>query len=392
MRNPMFAYLVLGLGLVPLSLSAQDDMYFIPKKKTQKTKVEEQPDKKATEQERTYRFELQEKNRSLGYSFEPIGESHMGEERDVDEYNRRYRSEDTASQGDYQQRRTSDYEEEDSEYELEDEWRNGYDGSDEDYRYARRILVFRSPSVGIPVSSRLYWDLCYGPDAIYWNVYDDGFYAVALPTVWNRLYYSPWRVGFWYDRPYWSWYGHSYWDWHYPYYGPCYPHWHRPYYYGWGHRRPHPVYRTNRPSLGRTGVVHRGESGRPLRGTGVSGTSLRPGTIGRGGRVSGRPVGDSSGRVTLDRNGRVNSGGRRGSVSRGARTSSSGERVTVPSRNSDRSNRRERINRSERPSRSQSSYSRPSYERSTPMRSGGSFGGGSRGGGVSRGGGSRGAR
>ena len=54
MRNPMFAYLVLGLGLVPLSLSAQDDMYFIPKKKTQKTKVEEQPDKKATEQERTY--------------------------------------------------------------------------------------------------------------------------------------------------------------------------------------------------------------------------------------------------------------------------------------------------------------------------------------------------
>ncbi len=337
MKNRIWVLVALGLGLVPLSLRAQDDMYFIPKKKTQPEKVEEQPAKKATEQtEQTTTRELRIKS-SPGYFFTFVDQEDAASERDVDEYNRRYRFSDADTNFVAEQNAV--------ETEEDGQWVDGFDGSDEDYAYAKRILAFRSPTVGVPVSSPLYWDLCYGPNSIYWNVYDDGFYAYAFPTVWNPYYYSPWRSSFWwgfhYGYPYWDWgFGVS-WGWHYPY-------WHHHHYwpvYSGVSYRPHPTYRTNRPSLGRTGVTRR-TSGRPVQGTTVRGTSSSRTGVSRGARIS---------------------------TERGTQNSNRGSRVVIPRRTTERTV--ERTN---------STFSRPVMERSTPMRSGGSSRGGGRSG-VSRG-------
>lgn len=342
MKNRIWVLLVLGLGLVPLSLRAQnDDMYFIPKKKTQPEKTIEKPVQKATEQVEMTTAASQSQKSSLGYTFTRI-ENEAGSERDVDEYNRRYRFSEVGSD-------TAYLDEEASALAEDGQWVDGFDGSEEDYEYAKRILVFRSPTVGIPVSSPLYWDLCYGPNSIYWNVYDDGFYAYVFPTAWNYAYYGPWRSGFWwgysYGYPYWGWGG--YWGWSWGWRHPYYPYYHHHYpIYSGGYYRPHPTYRTGRPSLGRTGVINRGTvSGRPVRGTTVRGTGTRTGTTTRGARVSSKTETQPANRSN---------------------------RVVVPRRNSSS----ERTN---------TTISRPVMQRSTPSRVSGGSRGGSRSGGVSRG-------
>lgn len=355
MKSRICMLVVLWLGLMPLSMSAQDDMYFIPKKKTQSETTE-----KKQVQEKTVCPENGKaatgtvlKNTPV-YSFSYVDEV-PGEEngRDVDEYNRRYRYEDPSVDSSYVA------EEDDSLLGSEDgEWVGGFDGSDEDYEYSKRLLTFWAPTVGVPVSSPLYWDLCYGPNSIYWNVYDDGFYAYIFPTAWNPYYYSPWRLGYWWDfgygYPYWGWGGY-YWGWHHP-------HHYWPYYSG-HYYASHPSYRVNRPSLGRTGVTRRTISGSPVRGT----TGVRGSSTGRGGVIRGARVGGSS--VETQQNDR-------------------GSRVVIPRRSTERVIER-----------SNSNTSRPVIERSTPSRIGsgsrigGGFGGGfggSRGGG--RGGVTRGAR
>ena len=67
------------------------------------------------------------------------------------------------------------------------EWVNGFEGSQDDYEYAMRIIRFRSPRYAIPVSSPLYWDVVYGGYASWdWNIYEDGLYAYVFPTSTNR--------------------------------------------------------------------------------------------------------------------------------------------------------------------------------------------------------------
>ena len=61
------------------------------------------------------------------------------------------------------------------------EWVNGFEGSQDDYEYAMRIVRFRNPRYAIPVSSPLYWDVVYGLPSWDWNVYDDGLYAYVFP-------------------------------------------------------------------------------------------------------------------------------------------------------------------------------------------------------------------
>ena len=72
------------------------------------------------------------------------------------------------------------------------EWVNGFEGSQDDYEYAMRIVRFRNPRYAIPVSSPLYWDVVYGLPSWDWNVYDDGLYAYVFPTYTNRLWWD-WR-------------------------------------------------------------------------------------------------------------------------------------------------------------------------------------------------------
>ena len=58
---------------------------------------------------------------------------------------------------------------------------NGFDGSEDDYEYATRIIRFRNPRYAISISSPLYWDVVYGLNPWDWNVYTDGLYAYAFP-------------------------------------------------------------------------------------------------------------------------------------------------------------------------------------------------------------------
>ena len=201
----------------------EDDMYFLPKKKEKVETKPVSPPVTVTRKVETV-VRVQPRNDSQNTSL-----------RDVDEYNRRssYRS-----STDYNND-TIYIDEEQSENNTEEtlqeegRWVNGFEGTDEDYTYAKRILLFRSPTIGIPASSPLYWDLCYGPNSIYWNVYDDGLYAYAFPNYWNDYYWG-------YPSYSWGFYGgSSWWNFHFgrPGYGCGYPYYgyYDPWYGGWPH-------------------------------------------------------------------------------------------------------------------------------------------------------------
>ena len=90
---------------------------------------------------------------------------------------------------------------------LDGEWVNGeFEGSQDDYEYATRIIRFRNPRYAISISSPLYWDVVYGLNSWDWNVYTDGLYAYAFPTFTNRLWWD-WRYNSygWGGYPYYGW-------------------------------------------------------------------------------------------------------------------------------------------------------------------------------------------
>lgn len=337
-------------AMVPLLCGAQDDdMYFVPKKKTEPRKKVETP----------VRVPVMPVARDEGDK--PVV-------RDVDEYNRRYnRNVYGAVENDtlYLDEAYAEASDEAAAYDDDGNWVNGFTGTDDDYAYARRLLRFRSPSLGIPVSSPLYWDLCYGPGSMYWNVYDDGLYAYAFPTYWNYAYYhgTPyyswsfgWGGGYWWPH-YNSWYG-----WHSPFYDPWYAGWHphRPH---WGG---HPGWfgTTRTHSSRREGVWFSPRGGRPTMQSGRTVATRPSGTrpsVGRNGGRSGSVR--STGTVA-----------RPGTVTRRRGTTSSEGRVTMPSTRTTRSSATQRstTTRSTQPAPTQPSRS-----------SGGSLGGSSRSGGFS---------
>lgn len=189
-----------------------DDLYYNPKKDTseiRKVKVRERKVPSATT------------------DMPVIVKDRNGNIRDVDEYNRRYDS----NEYDFNVNNDTLYVEEN-----EDRgWINGFEGSQSDYDYAMRIIRFRDPRFAVSISSPYYWDLVYGMSAWEWNIYVDDFYAYAFPTFTNRLW-SDWRFGS-LGRG-WNWnfgFGFDY-GWGYPYYGGYYPGYWGGYYGGyWGH-------------------------------------------------------------------------------------------------------------------------------------------------------------
>lgn len=286
--------------MLPIGTYAQyDDMYFVPKKEKKAETKETQSASSRQEVRQTSMVTstpvLRESDNGFTLDSETDYSTSLSDERDVDEYNRRYMFYDGGSE-------EADTLYEDSvAAEEEGEWVNGFNGSDADYQYTKRILRFYTPTVGIPVSSPLYWDLCYGPDAIYWNVYDDGFYAYAFPSSWNSLYYSPAFSWSWGWRPWgwgYSWYGGWYSPWYDPwYYGPWYGYgwYHHPHYWGphygggWAGR---PV---NRPSVryregysgGRISSVRPSRTTTGTRVTPTRSTGTRVTPSGTGGRING---------------------------------------------------------------------------------------------------------
>ncbi len=196
------------MAVLPTMATAQttDDLYYIPKKAKKEAIQQVNTEAKTSVQGKTV-----------------VVRDAKGNYRDVDEYNRRYniRNKRYSSQND------TIYVDE-TDYNQRGEWVNGFDGTQDDYEYAMRLIRFRNPRYAVSISSPLYWDIIHGAFASWdWNIYDDGLYAYVFPTFSNRFWWN-WRHS-------WGGYYGSYWNapwyyggWGYGYYG----YWSHP--YGWG--------------------------------------------------------------------------------------------------------------------------------------------------------------
>ena len=198
-------------GFVPTTMTAQDDLYFVPKKKAAQEKVSPQP-----------RFESSvEEDDSPAY--------YVGSDRSVDEYNRRggFRSsfqtvgvdslgndviEFHVGTGEYPDSLSVDSTFVFDSYSYgQDEaavpYVDGY-ADDDDYVYTRQM-------------SR--WD----------GFYDPWFYSSYHYNPWWGYGYYPWYTG-WYDPWYYGWYDPWYYGWGYPWHGWYgYGYGWYPYGYGW---------------------------------------------------------------------------------------------------------------------------------------------------------------
>ena len=257
---------------LPLVANAQDDLYYTPKKKVQTQQRSTVVQTPATNQSKITEVRITPDHVAVIKGNDTVPEPAM--ESRVEEI------EDDVAYG-----------------EATEGWVNGFDGSESDYEYARRLLGVRTLRVGIPVGSSLYYDLIYGPYAYDWNVYIDGGYAYIFPTWANPIYHDFLIHGYnWYCFG-WGW-GMSYWrhgwyfhDWYHHYYHPHYgrhPH-------NYTAMAPHRTYngryvthgsRAGRVSTHRTGDGRIGYS----RGRVVNGSSSRGGAYSR---PSGARTGDS---------------------------------------------------------------------------------------------------
>lgn len=204
MKNRII-FLLASLLVSIVGYAQMDDMYFVPTKEkkasVEKKRVQNIPSQTVTD------VPSEAEDADVVYA--------TGTLRDVDEYNRRdlWHNDSILEETEYEDSMAVD-----EEMDLND-----------DYHYSKRILRFCAPSIGVMVSSPLYWDLCYGPNSIYWDVYVDGIYAYAFPSSWSSLYWGPYFSFSWGWGPYWGWGGPWYAGWYRPWYGP---HWHYPH---WGH-------------------------------------------------------------------------------------------------------------------------------------------------------------
>ena len=179
---------------LPWTLVAQsidDDLYYTPSKNKEEKKEEVKREKKvaAPVEEIVVKSNAPTTIYSSPGSTTVVVKDRKGKIRDVDEYNRRYDSRDN----DFVMENDTLYINEKEDDGLDGEWVNGeFEGSQDDYEYATRIIRFRNPRYAISISSPLYWDVVYGLNSWDWNVYTDGLYAYAFPTFTNRLWWD-WR-------------------------------------------------------------------------------------------------------------------------------------------------------------------------------------------------------
>lgn len=180
----LLSLFALCLPLLVMAQSNNDDLYFVPskekKQEAKKTPVKKEPEKKVVTT-----------NIYTSPGTTVVVQDRKGNKRDmrdVDEYNRRY----DAKDNEFAMEDDTLYVKEKAVSDPEGEWVNGFNGSQDDYEYAERIIRFRNPRFAVSISSPLYWDIVYGTNSWDWNVYTDGFYAYAFPTFTNRLWWD-WR-------------------------------------------------------------------------------------------------------------------------------------------------------------------------------------------------------
>ncbi|KAA6335836.1 hypothetical protein EZS27_015956 [termite gut metagenome] len=250
-------------------LSAQnynDDLYYIPEKNKETGKNFTKKEVKTTTTTTIY---------TTPQTTVVIRDSKTKKIRDVDEYNRRYDS----SSYHFEPNGDTLYIEEKNATDLDGEWINGFNGSQDDYEYAERIIRFRNPRYAVHISSPLYWDVVYGLNSWDWNVYTDGWYAYAFPAFPNRLWWD-WRFNSfglgW--GSYYSWNYVGYWGGYYhPYHSYYYPHyygggWHHDHNSGYGARN---VYHNDRRSAYSSNRTNAGSSASSRRSTTYNNSNVR---------------------------------------------------------------------------------------------------------------------
>ena len=230
----LFSLLMVCLPFMALAQSGNDDLYFIPKKKKEKKEKVETKTVVKTEQ-------VLASGNDVQVTAPVVVRDVNGNTRDLDEYNRRYSS----RENEFTYENDTLYIQE-KPYLEQGEWINGFQGSQEDYDYAMRIIRFRSPSFAVSVSSPYYWDIISLGYSANWNVFDTGMYAFAFPTFvnnwwWDWRYNSAFSIRYypsnWLYRSHWC-YSYDWYGWgHYPYHTHHSP-WHgfHPHYAhgGWG--------------------------------------------------------------------------------------------------------------------------------------------------------------
>ena len=210
----LFSLLMVCLPFMALAQSGNDDLYFIPKKKKEKKEKVETKTVVKTEQVLVSGNDVQ-------VTAPVVVRDVNGNTRDLDEYNRRYSS----RENEFTYENDTLYIQE-KPYLEQGEWINGFQGSQEDYDYAMRIIRFRSPSFAVSVSSPYYWDIISLGYSSNWNVFDTGMYAFAFPTFvnnwwWDWRYNSAFSIRYypsnWLYRSHWC-YSYDWYGWgHYPY-------------------------------------------------------------------------------------------------------------------------------------------------------------------------------
>jgi hypothetical protein len=233
--------LLLMAVCAPFLVMAQnvvDDLYYVP---TKANKEQAKAAEQKTEADAARKTVVVKSNKPATTIVVPEGtkvvvNGNTKNKRSVDEYNRRYTGDATASNKEAVVNGDTNYD-----GELDGEWVNGFDGNSDDYEYATRIIRFRNPRFAISISSPYYWDVVYGLNSWEWNVFVDDYYAYVFPTWSNRLWFD-WRfstVGWgwgwssWYHPWYTSWYSPWYSPWHYGWYGGWYSPWYTGWYGGW---------------------------------------------------------------------------------------------------------------------------------------------------------------
>ena len=206
-----FSLLMVCLPFMALAQSGNDDLYYIPKKK----KTEKVQTKTVVKTE-----QVSVMGNGAQVATPVVIRDVNGNTRDLDEYNRRYSS----RENEFTYENDTLYIQE-KPYLEQGEWVNGFQGSQEDYDYAMRIIRFRSPSFAVSVSSPYYWDIISLGYSSNWNVFDTGMYAFAFPTLTNNWWWD-WRYNSMFSIRYYpsnwlyrsGWYcSYDWYSWGYPY-------------------------------------------------------------------------------------------------------------------------------------------------------------------------------
>lgn len=238
-------YMASLLPAVAQSYYVEDDIYYSPDDKN--PVIEQVRQEREATNTPTKTVAIVTKNeKSPSTTTQSKTPSGIENERDIDEYNRRYSStdkdttvvDDGTVTGTIFAYNSDQVAPGDTLYvQLEDGYYlNDFNGSLSDYQYTVQIHRFYDPKYTVSISDPAYSSI-YMLDSNDWNVYIDGSYAWVTPTWSNPWYWSytwapfsysslSWRWNWGWGSPYYGWYD----PWYYPggYYG-----WHSPYYHGW---------------------------------------------------------------------------------------------------------------------------------------------------------------